>query len=534
MVVIDIKVKQKTENNMPIKKLDITSLYKNKLKNNVVKVKQRDNVDKEENDPASGSEYGVNKVQENVNKLFKKGEIAFQTSGKRSLYKTKQNIQIATQEIKQKLKDKSSLKINNHLHKPTKNTKKLIKDSPLNEKMILHKIAKKNIKSKVKGAKRNYQTAKIIARNTIRGVRTSVLATISTVKTAILATKALIAAIVAGGWVAILIIVLLCLISLICSSPFGIFFSSEDKVGDITMSSVIRDINMDFTNRIKEIQNSNEYDEYEIISNDRAKWKDILSIYAVIVSAGVKQSDVITLDDNKINKLKEIFWNMNIITSKVEEVEKEVEIADENGNIKVEKQNIKVLYIEIESKTLDEMVETYNFNNEQKELLTELQREKYASAWNTVIYGDFIGDNNIVQVALSQIGNVGGETYWRWYGFNSHVNWCACFVSWCANECGYIESGRIPKFSYCQDGVDWFKINGLWQGKDYIPKVGDIIFFDWQEKDTGIRNGIADHVGIVEKVENGMLYTIEGNVDDTCSQKSYDLNIEDILGYGIV
>lgn len=82
--------------------------------------------------------------------------------------------------------------------------------------------------------------------------------------------------------------------------------------------------------------------------------------------------------------------------------------------------------------------------------------------------------------------------------------------------------------------MDWFKINGLWQEKDYIPKTGDIIFFDWKEKDTGMRNGIADHTGIIEKIENGVVYTVEGNVDDMCLQKNYKLNSEDILGYGIV
>lgn len=407
IAISDIKIKQKVKNNIQIKKLD--NVYKNKLKDNIVKIKQHNNDDKGENHSASGSEYGVNKVQENVNKIFKKGEIAFQTSGKRSLYKTKQNIQITTQKIEQKFKDKSARNINNQSYKTIKNTKKSIKVSNPTEKIIFNKASSKNVKGKFKRVKRKYQVAKTIARNTIKGVRISALAIVTTVKSTILATKALISAIIAGGWVAVLIIVLLCLIGLICSSPFGIFFSSENTVADITISSVIRDINMEFTNKIKDIQNSNEYDEYDeykIISNDKAEWKDILSIYAVVVSAGVKPSDVIILDDNKINKLKEIFWDMNIITSKTEEIEKEVEITDENGNIKVEKQNIKVLYIEIKGKTLDEMIEIYNFNNEQKGLLAELQKEEYDSIWNNVIYGVSLENNEIVKVALSQVGSI--------------------------------------------------------------------------------------------------------------------------------
>lgn len=402
IAISDIKIKQKVKNNIQIKKLD--NVYKNKLKDNIVKIKQHNNDDKEESN--SVSEYGVNKVQENVNKLLKKGEIAFQTSGKRSLYRTKQNIQIITKKTKQKFKDKSAINKNSQLYNPIKNTKKLIKVSSPTEKIIFNKTTKKNMKSKFKRSKRKYQVAKNIARNTIKGARISALAIVTTVKSTILATKALIATIIAGGWIAVLIIVLMCIIGLICSSPFGIFFSNEDTVADITISSVIKDINMDFTNKIKDIQNSSEYDEYEIVSNDKTEWKDMLSIYAAIVSAGDKPSDVITLDDNKINKLKEIFWDMNIITSKTEEIEKKLEIIDENGNIKVEKQNIKVLYIEIKSKTLDEMIEIYNFNNEQKGLLAELQKEEYDSIWNNVIYGVSLENNEIVKVALSQVGNI--------------------------------------------------------------------------------------------------------------------------------
>ncbi|MBR2787501.1 MAG: CHAP domain-containing protein, partial [Clostridia bacterium] len=144
------------------------------------------------------------------------------------------------------------------------------------------------------------------------------------------------------------------------------------------------------------------------------------------------------------------------------------------------------------------------------------------------IYGTN-GSNDIVQVALSQVGNVGGEPYWSWYGFSSRVEWCACFVSFCANECGYIESGVIPKFASCEnEGVKWFKEHNLWQERNYIPKAGNIIFFDWKEK----HDGLSDHVGIVEKVENGRVYTIEGNSNDSCKQRDYDINSEEIQGYG--
>lgn len=106
------------------------------------------------------------------------------------------------------------------------------------------------------------------------------------------------------------------------------------------------------------------------------------------------------------------------------------------------------------------------------------------------------------EVALTQLGNEGGQPYWSWYGFDSREEWCACFVSWCADQCGYIEAGIIPKFAGCVDGVSWFQSQGLWQGRDYEPQPGDIIFYDWDNKgSSGPQDGQSDHVGIVEKVE---------------------------------
>lgn len=133
----------------------------------------------------------------------------------------------------------------------------------------------------------------------------------------------------------------------------------------------------------------------------------------------------------------------------------------------------------------------------------------------------------IVEVALTQLGNEGGQPYWSWYGFDGRVEWCACFVSWCADQCGYIESGIIPKFAGCVDGSNWFKGNGQWQDRNYEPQAGDIIFFDWEG------DGETDHVGIVEKCENGVVYTVEGNSGDACRQKQYTVGSSSIYGYGV-
>lgn len=140
----------------------------------------------------------------------------------------------------------------------------------------------------------------------------------------------------------------------------------------------------------------------------------------------------------------------------------------------------------------------------------------------------------IVEVAASQIGNVGGEPYWRWYGYTERVEWCACFVSWCANQCGYIDAGIIPKFSSCEWGVSWFKEHNQWADRSITPTSGMLIFFDWVDEERGSQDGIADHVGIVAKVENGRVYTIEGNSGDSCREQSYPLENQWILGYGML
>ncbi len=140
----------------------------------------------------------------------------------------------------------------------------------------------------------------------------------------------------------------------------------------------------------------------------------------------------------------------------------------------------------------------------------------------------------IVEVARSQIGNVGGEPYWRWYGFTERVGWCACFVSWCANECGYIDADLFPRFSGPEWGVYWFRQRGQWVSREVIPAPGMIIFYDWDNPETGGQDGVTDHVGIVSHVENGTIYTIEGNsIGDSCRECTRTVGNYQIIGYGV-
>ena len=136
------------------------------------------------------------------------------------------------------------------------------------------------------------------------------------------------------------------------------------------------------------------------------------------------------------------------------------------------------------------------------------------------------GNPELVELAKRQVGNVGGQPYWSWYGFNSRVEWCACFVSWCYGQMGLSE----PRFAGCQSqGVPWFQSHGQWGARGYDNLApGDAIFFDWD------MDGSADHVGIVIGTDGSRVYTIEGNSGDACKIRSYDVNYECIKGYGLM
>ena len=393
------------------------------------------------------------------------------------------------------------------------------------------KATKAAAKTSVKTAQKAAQAAKATAKATAHAIKAAVKATIAAIKAIIAGTKALIAAIMAGGWIAVAVILIICLIGLLVGSVFGIFFSGEDSGNGMTMQTVVREINADYDSRLDEIINGTSHNVLEM-SGSRAVWKEVLAVYSVKTTTDPDNpQEVATMDDNKKQLLKDIFWEMNEISSRTEsKTETQITESDDgHGNIVETETTVTqtYLYITVSHKTAEEMADRYGFNEEQRQQLSELLAEENNSLWSAVLYGITIGDGEIVTVALSQVGNAGGEPYWSWYGFDGRVEWCACFVSWCADQCGYIDSGVIPKFAGCVNGSQWFKDRGQWQEVGFTPEAGQIIFFDWEG------DGETDHVGIVERCENGIVYTVEGNSGDACRQRSYPVGSRSIYGYGI-
>lgn len=399
------------------------------------------------------------------------------------------------------------------------------------------KAAKKAAEASAKAAKRSAEAAKAAAKAAAQAAKVAAKAVVAAAKAIASGIKALIAAIAEGGWVAvvaIIVILLIVVVALIVGSGFGIFYSMEDSGSGMTMRDAISEINTEYEETITNLKNSTSYDKLEMYGG-RARWPDVLSVYSVkTTSDTVDGQEVATMDEDKFEILRNVFWDMHIISSRTQEKTETViiETEDEQGNITETTQEVTVtyLYIIVQHKTPGEMASAYGFNNDQMQQLAELTDPKNNRLWNNVLYGFSTGNDQIVEVAKSQLGYEGGDIYWMWYGFNYHPAWCAIFVSWCANECGFIEEGVIPMFAGCDNGVAWFRERDEWRDRDYIPNPGDIIFFDWEYDGY---TDTADHVGIVERVDGDTVYTIEGNSGDAVKERTYTVGQRNILGYGV-
>ena len=378
------------------------------------------------------------------------------------------------------------------------------------------------------------QSAKAATQTTTKAQRVQQLVR-AVAQAAVKAVHSIGAALVSGmsGMLLVPLVVVL-LVGGLLSSPLGIFFSGEAE-STMTLQQVMSELNTAFSDRITEIENANAHDDLRQ-DGQRPLWKDILTIYAVKTTTDPENPlDSVSMDEEHAEVLRSIFWDMTVIEFATEIYTEEITVlvptedsTDEDGMVE-ETQTVERirLVISISGKTAQQMAEEYGFDEKQLGYVTELLSEEYSELWASLSIPSG-GSDDIVAVALSQVGNVGGQTYWSWYGFSSRVEWCACFVSWCADQCGYIESGVMPKHSYCPTGVEWFRSRGQWQDRNSIPAPGAIIYFDWGG------DGIADHVGIVESCDGSTVYTIEGNANNACKQLSYAVGDRRILGYGVL
>ena len=363
-----------------IAKKDVKTINKavvqtERFKDTIVRTKEKS--EESVSNDINANEYASNKIKFATNRGVDESVHQFNKQGQKSLMKTKENYQKSKakiKELKKKIQSKRKVK------STVKNTKTAIKTSK-----EVAKKAEKTAKETVKASKRATQIAKETAKRTAQGIKVAVKATISAIKAIIAGTKALIAAIVAGGWVAVVVIIVICLVGLLVSSIFGIFFSSEKTSSNsVTMNEVVAECNQEFADKIQSIQESNAHDDY-VLDGSMASWKDILLVYTIKQSNGKNETDVVTMDDSKKKVLKEIFWDMNTLSSEV----KEETVTERGVNTSEEPKEVqkKVLHIIITSKSVEDMKSQYNFNTAQNNQLAELSSDKYASLWGGVIYG---------------------------------------------------------------------------------------------------------------------------------------------------
>ena len=521
---------------------DVSYVAADKLKNPYKKVAK--NVEKTKDNLQKTKEH-VQEIKDTVK--GKKSRIANQTKQKMGK-QTKNTVKRATSQtreasnksIKTMKKSERTIKQSTKAVKATsknmaKATGKSIKTAEHTARTTIKttqetaKITHKAVQASAKAAKVAVQVSKKAAQATIQATKTAIKVTILTVKAIIAATKALISAIAAGGWIAVLIIFIIVLFG----GVLALFGGNSGNANSHTPVSA-------------------EVVAYEPLIRHYAREHGIPDYVELIKAVMMQESGG---RGNDPMQASECGYNTRYprTPNGITDPEYSVNVGIQNLAACL---NLAKVENPLDIENIKLSLQGYNFGNgyiswairehggysiTNASEFSDMMAERYG--WSR--YGDkqyvphvlryypfrhgFSGGGNsdIVNVALTQLGNVGGAPYWSWYGFSSRVEWCATFVSWCADQAGYIESGVIPKFSLCQAGANWFKAQGQWQDRSYTPNTGDIIFFDWNG------DGHSEHVGIVEKVENGVVYTVEGNSSDMCRQRSYTLGSNLIYGYGI-
>ena len=563
-----------------IKTLDKVAIAGQKMKQAYIATKDKaeHSVNAKEN---TAEEYAADKTEAGIDEIAHKGAYAFNKAGRKGVQETKKNIQSAKDGIQRFKQQRAEKSINvqrtqgrtttvgsssaqtqtssaiKTLEKPekmvkqsatsagkkniklaskeaAKTTQRSVKTAEHTAKASIKtsqqtaKAAQKTAQATVKASQKAAQAAKATAKATANAVKAAAKATIATVKAIIAGTKALVAAIAAGGWIAVVIIMIVVLLG----SAVAMFGGGSESNTYTQVSA--------------------EVEAYDPLIRQYAKQYGIPEYVELIKAVMMQESGGRGLDPmqaaegsfntkypHEPNGIKDPEYSIQCgvqeLKAALTSAEVESPIDMERIKLALQGYNFGNGYISWAKLKYG----GYSYANAVEFSTQQAQRLGWDSYGDTQYpahvlryypYGRaFTAGSNqaIVEVALTQIGNEGGQPYWSWYGFDSRVEWCACFVSWCADQCGYIDSGLIPKFAGCIDGANWFKSNNRWNDRNYEPKAGDIIFFDWEG------DGTTDHVGIVEKCENGTVYTVEGNSGDACRQRQYTVGSRNIYGYGI-
>lgn len=473
----DIKIKETAKT--VIKTADNLGIVTEKIKDAGIKTKENTNK-AEENRSDSPNQYATDKVQEKTKSAAETAVYEFSKQGKNSVVKTKDNIKTAKltlEEVRERRAAKqkenapqsntsvhteNAVKKNDNLQKnrsksnaPKKANNAIKIGNPQSVKAT-EKTAKTTAKagqkaaqvksiSATKNAERTRKAAQHIktsAQKAGKAAKAFARALAKVVKATIAAAKSLVSAIIAGGWIAVIVIILLCLVGAVAGSFYGIFFSTETSDTGMNITSVIQEINAEYDSRINELKSADTYDSVEI-NGSKANWKDILSVYSVKVSTDPNNpQETATMDENKKSILTGIFWDMNSISSSVETrtETQEVTTTDETREEVTAQQEVplKVLTITITDKTAEDMANEYAFDDVQKKYLTELMSNSNDKLWASIIYN--VGSNTSrIDIGSLNFENetandtqkkiVAVATNSEYYGISASSGYCQAWVA---------------------------------------------------------------------------------------------------------
>ena len=465
----EIEIKKVAEKTL--KTADNLGIATEKAKGITLKAKEKvsENVSDNSESPVN---YAVNKVQDDAKNVLENAVYLFNKQGKKSVNETVKNtkkLEQSIEEVRAKRKIKKDkrkannpdrytpkaqieiVKTDDNVSKNTpKNTQNKVRSassiktketvSAVKSKQPIIKASKQSAKDTAKVINKSSQIAKETAKQSAKGAKKAARA----IKAMIESTKALVNAIIAGGWVSVIIIILICLVAALCSSFYGIFFSSETSQSGMNITSVIQQINNEFDDKIDEIKSSGSFDGVEVIGS-RSNWKDVLSIYAVKTTTDENNPmEIATVDENKKSILSSIFWDMKGISKSVETRTETVtkESTDEQGNkLKITEQvEKKYLVITLSGKTAEDMSVSYSFNDTQKKYLAELMSDKNNKLWASLIYNiggvsggsgidikDLVFSNETVNDTQKKI--VAVATNLAKYGISARSGYCQAWVA---------------------------------------------------------------------------------------------------------
>ena len=249
------------------------------------------------------------------------------------------------------------------------------------------KAAVKTAKVTVKAAQRAAQAAKAAAKATAKFVKVAAKAIVAAVKATVAAIKGIAAAIAAGGWIAVVVILLICMIGLVVGSVFGIFAPSPDNENNITIVQTVREANAEYETQIAEIKSRYDYDMC-FVTGEPCEWSLAIAVYAVKTN---RTEDVVTFDDEKAEVLKEIYRRLNRMDIHTEQIlvkETHLETQEDGSVVPVEQEVVKTyLYIDTVSLTAEEAANLYGFDKKQREQLGELLSDKNKEMWDALLPG---------------------------------------------------------------------------------------------------------------------------------------------------